>query len=1188
MNNKRILITAVVVLVFGSVVYGQPWAGSGDANDPYQIWTAEDMQAIGADANYWDAHFKLMADIDLSAYTGTSFNIIGICVEYNDPNNKPFTGVFDGNGHTISNFTYDSNDVDYVGLFGCIDDPNAEVKNLGLIDPNVNDVMGYAASSLVGYLDRGTIMNCYVEGGYVRGGSCGGLVGLNWVGGYITNCYSTASVEGLWGGAGGLVGENADGDISDSYSTGNVTGDGGVGGLVGGNNYGDIQGCYSTGSVTGDDEIGGLIGNNHNGNISNCYSTGSVTGDYFVGGLVGSDRHDSIISDCYSTGSVTGSGYLVGGLVGENSGGSILNCYSEGGVTGVDRVGGLVGEYSGSYDAYIINCYSSGSVSGTSNVGGLIGYDADGDYSASFWDSDVNPDVNGIGNTTDTDVTGLPTVEMQDAFTFSAWVCDESWTIDDGNDYPRLAWENKPGELLKDILYGGGSGTESEPYLIYTAKQLNVIGSAECNWDKHFKLTGDIDLSGYTGTSFNVIGYYTGDYYSSDNRPFTGVFDGGGHTISNFTYDSNGVNYIGLFVFTRGGEIKNVGMVDPNVQGGDGWCTGSLVGFSGDPTTINCCYVEGGSVSGYGTVGGLVGAKVCGGILNCYSSTSVSGYQNVGGLAGAVGGTPGCGGGCSGSRTITNCYSTGPVTGDIWVGGLLGSCYESRAIIACFWDSDVNPDINGIGEYWVDPNAVTGLPTEQLQDAFTFAAWSCNMVFVPNDPEPIEIDWVAGDWTIDDGNDYPRLWWEDRAGEAIGGELFFEGTGEANEPYLIETAEQFNVIGLIPCESDRHFKLAADIDMSDYTDESFNIIGYLADPYHSSSYENRPFMGVFDGNGHTITNFTYNDSTLSYYDDGDDYIGLFGDIDDPNAEVKNLGLINPDVNSKFGDYVGSLVGYLGHGRISGCYVQGGSVSGVYYVGGLVGRTSDSISNCYSTADVTGSSSVGGLSGINRGGEVSSCYSTGSVSGENYTGGLVGSNGGDISNCYSTGGVVADSNVGGFIGSNWWSGNIINCCSTGGVAGSSNVGGFVGYHYNFYGDYIASFWDSDVNPDVNGIGNADEPNVVGLPTVLMQTESTFTDAGWDFVGETANGTEDIWKMNCEGMSYPKLSWWEPALGDFICPDGVNMLDFAILGDAWFSDPNMANWDPACDISEPSDNFIDALDLDVFTDNYLSGL
>ncbi|MBN2594017.1 MAG: hypothetical protein JXA81_10955, partial [Sedimentisphaerales bacterium] len=70
--------------------------------------------------------------------------------------------------------------------------------------------------------------------------------------------------------------------------------------------------------------------------------------------------------------------------------------------------------------------------------------------------------------------------------------------------------------------YGGGSGTAEDPYLIYTAEQMNTIGAEPNDWDKHFKLMADIDLSIYTGTDFNVIGY--GLFPA-----FSGVFDGNGH-----------------------------------------------------------------------------------------------------------------------------------------------------------------------------------------------------------------------------------------------------------------------------------------------------------------------------------------------------------------------------------------------------------------------------------------------------------------------------------------------------------------------------------------------------------------------------------------------------------------------------------------------------------------------------------
>ncbi|MDT8304061.1 MAG: hypothetical protein RQ760_21445, partial [Sedimentisphaerales bacterium] len=54
--------------------------------------------------------------------------------------------------------------------------------------------------------------------------------------------------------------------------------------------------------------------------------------------------------------------------------------------------------------------------------------------------------------------------------------------------------------------FGGGTGIPEDPYLIYTAAQLNEIGADLENLNKHFKLMNDIDLGGYTGEDFNIIG----------------------------------------------------------------------------------------------------------------------------------------------------------------------------------------------------------------------------------------------------------------------------------------------------------------------------------------------------------------------------------------------------------------------------------------------------------------------------------------------------------------------------------------------------------------------------------------------------------------------------------------------------------------------------------------------------------
>jgi hypothetical protein len=201
--------------------------------------------------------------------------------------------------------------------------------------------------------------------------------------------------------------------------------------------------------------------------------------------------------------------------------------------------------------------------------------------------------------------------------------------------------------------------------------------------------------------------------------------------------------------------------------------------------------------------------------------------------------------------------------------------------------------------------------------------------------------------------------------------------------------------------------------------------------------------------------------------------------------------------------------------------------------------------------VSGWDYVGGLVGINHFGTVSICYASGSVSGGYwYVGGLVGWNNSTVSNCYATGS----------------------------VSGSSIVGGLVGY--NYFGTVTASFWDIETS------GQSWSAGGTGKTTTEMMMESTFTSAGWDFVGETANGTDDIWRMCIDGVNYPLL-WWQFNKADFTCPDGVNFIDFAVLANAWLSDSWQANWNwnPRCDIAEPPDNIIDILDLEIFAERWL---
>jgi hypothetical protein len=147
-----------------------------------------------------------------------------------------------------------------------------------------------------------------------------------------------------------------------------------------------------------------------------------------------------------------------------------------------------------------------------------------------------------------------------------------------------------------------------------------------------------------------------------------------------------------------------------------------------------------------------------------------------------------------------------------------------------------------------------------------------------------------------------------------------------------------------------------------------------------------------------------------------------------------------------------------------------------------------------------------------------CYCTSNVVGDFWVGGLVGWNmSGLIANCYSAGAVNARSFVGGFAGEN--DGTIMHCYSIGDVAGDTRVGGLVGENPGAYASVMASFWDIDAS------GRPTSAAGVGLGTAAMKTANTFLDAGWDFIGETANGVEDIWWI-LEGEEYPRLFWELP--------------------------------------------------------------
>ena len=638
----------------------------------YLIYTAENLKEFAVIVNGTDstpadsdADARLMNDIDLNGSEENPWIPIGSI-------SRPYSGTFDGNGHKIENLYINTTDsgADNQGLFGYVGSEGT-VQNLTVSgsvkgDDYVGGVVGQ---------NHGSVENCDFTGS-VKGNNnyIGGVVGYN--GGTVENCYNIGEVSGNY--VGGVVGYNG-ANVENCYNTGSgtVKGNNYVGGVVGWNSSGGgVTNCYNTGSVNGSgNSVGGVVGDN-SGTVENCYNTGSVSGNSYVGGVVGWNASGTV-KNCYNTGAVNSSGNYVGGVAGYNSG-TVENCYNTGTVSDGITSGGVVGQNSGS----VTNCYF---LTGTAKKG--IGNEADA-----------------------TGATVVTSLNVQDQF--QGWDFDNTWRISTDKKHPVLQANAEDNAL-------SGTGKQEDPYKIYRAIDLkNFRDLVNDGGEKsaHAKLMDDIDLSSVCSKAkgnWNPIG--------NIRRPYSGTFNGDGHTISGL-YIGTTVNNQGLFGYlsTDGdntGTVKDL-TVSGTVSGN--YNVGGVVGYNNGGTVTGCIFSGSGSVSGKNYVGGVVGYNDGGIVTGCIfsGSGSVSGEWYVGGIAGRNNGTvENCynTGQVNGSAdssdvggvvglnrgTVENCYNTGTVTGtNDYVGGVVGYNNEAR-VENCYNTGEVsgNSYVGGVVGY---------------------------------------------------------------------------------------------------------------------------------------------------------------------------------------------------------------------------------------------------------------------------------------------------------------------------------------------------------------------------------------------------------------------------------------------------------------------------------------------------------
>ena len=336
------------------------------------------------------------------------------------------------------------------------------------------------------------------------------------------------------------------------------------------------------------------------------------------------------------------------------------------------------------------------------------------------------------------------------------------------------------------------------------------------------------------------------------------------------------------------------------------------------------------------------------------------------------------------------------------------------------------------------------------------------------------------------------------------------GLGTSGSPYQITTLNNLYWITQNSSEwaSGKYYEQTADIDASSTSTwdggAGFSPIGNTSTNFAAS----------YDGQNHVISGINIVRSTT-------DYQGLFGFVS--GGSIGNLGVTGVNITGQ--NFTGALVGKLAAATVTNCHSTG-SLIGHIDSGGLVGENAagSSIVKCYSKVAVTASGSgaerLGGLVGVNRA-QTNYSYSTGNVTAGsyNYIGGLVGRNiNASISNCYSTGNVTGNAFVGGLSGANGTTSVLEYCYSTGSVTANSSFGGLVGYNSD---PVNYSFWDKQTS-GISGVNASGSPAGTGKTTLEMKTQATFTDIGWDF---TVNAEDDDWRLSSVNNGYPHLVWAE---------------------------------------------------------------
>ncbi len=503
------------------------------------IYTFDDLNIVDLDGNY-----ILMNDIDCS---GEDFSPIG-------SSDTPFTGVFNGNGFSLSNLNLVAVN-DYTAMFAACS--GATIKNL-IIENATADVLSetnansYVACIAAYISDQTQINNCYVSGNLTSDAT-----GISYVGGVaayvdasnISNCSSFVNANGISrengiseiGGVAGII--IGDSQVLSSSFDGSVTGNAttvNAGGIVGSSKRGtvnnaplpEIINCVNNADLTisitrgtVSVNLGAIIGDAQNTYIAYCTNNGDITSTAtlgaYAGGIAAQHARNTIeMSVNHGNISASSTAYdaMSGGIVASATYGYYIDSYNTGDiyVSGVTSAmsGGIVGQskYSNNYNS----CYSVGAITSEigSNSGTYVGTtSAHDNYVNSYTlESNTHPT---IGYTyLSFEIEALSEEQMKSQASFAGFDFENVWTMPTDGEYiyPIL-------NGYKSALYGDVNSDGAVDVTDYT-----ILARYYANWNDYKDIiipeTCDLNLDSRINTfDILILGRHLADFYGYSALP---------------------------------------------------------------------------------------------------------------------------------------------------------------------------------------------------------------------------------------------------------------------------------------------------------------------------------------------------------------------------------------------------------------------------------------------------------------------------------------------------------------------------------------------------------------------------------------------------------------------------------------------------------------------------------------------